>query len=127
MIFKSNDELQAKCREWQKRLRLQDWEVVAQIVRAHDMTIEDAQGEVVHFVKKKKAVISLRDQIDFPPGVLERDMEIDLVHELLHLYFIPVHTDENDLFIEQAVECLAHSFVMLNQERRNIQKELKAV
>lgn len=128
MIYKNDEELQAACAEWQKRLRLQDWIVVSEIVRARDMENEGAAAEVKHFIKPKRAYIGIRDSIDFPEGVFEQDMERDLVHELIHLYLAPLHTDETDETVEQIVECLAHSFVTLHREKLpQSKKELKAV
>jgi hypothetical protein len=129
MIFKNDEELQAKCEEWQKRLRLQDWIVKCKIVRQRDMTNETAAAEVKHYIKKKQAAIRMRDSIDYPDEcITDQDMEWDLIHELLHLYLAPLHTDETDEVVEQIVECLASSFIALYREKQpQAKKELKAV
>lgn len=129
MIFKNDEELQAKCEEWQKRLRLQDWIVKCKIVRQRDMTNETAGAEVKHYIMKKQAAIRVRDSIDYPEETItEQDMEWDLIHELLHLYLAPLHTDETDEHVEQIVECLASSFILLYREKQpQVKKELKVV
>lgn len=119
MIFKNDEELQVKCLEWQKRLRLQDWIVKCKIVRQRDMDDEEAAAECNPHLKKKVAAIRIRDPIDMPEKmIIEQDMEWDLVHELVHLHLQPLNTEDADLVaIEQAVECLAHSFIMLYREK----------
>lgn len=129
MIYKTNEELQTACAEWQKRLRLQDWIVKCKIVRQKEMINETAAAEVKHYIMKKQAIIRMRDPIDFPEEVImEQDMEWDLIHELLHLYLAPLHTDETDEAVEQIVECLASSFITLHRDKQpQAKKELKAV
>jgi hypothetical protein len=130
VIFKNDEELQAKCEEWQKRLRLQDWIVECNIVRSRDMEIEDAAAECHPILKKKIAALRIRDSIDYPikDMIGAHDMEQDLVHELLHLYLFPIHNDENDIVVEQIVDCLATSFISLHREKLpQAKKELKVV
>ena len=52
-------------------------------------------------------------------GEPEHDMELDLVHELIHLHITPNDGDDSSWrfdIIEQGVECLAYAFVTLNRE-----------
>lgn len=130
MIYKTNEELQIACAEWQKRLRLQDWIVKARIARIKEMDDQEAGAECNPYLKRKIAAIRIRDSIDMPDKmIIEQDMEWDLVHELLHLHFQPLNTEDSDeIALEQAVDVLAHSFITLYREKQlQAKKELKVV
>ncbi len=131
MIFKSDEELQEKLIEWQKRLRLQDWIIKAGIKRNRDMK-DKSQGQCQWTITSKLASIFILDHLDYPPdSMLEQDMEQTLVHELIHLHFAPFD-DESDtpkeVAIEQAVDCIAYGLVQLHREKiPQNKKELKVV
>lgn len=82
------DELLA---DWQRRLRLRDWNVKVQLRRRHDMSLEDSCGACRWQLSKKLACVELLDPIDYDPGSFgwPQDVEWTLVHELLHLHFAP--------------------------------------
>jgi hypothetical protein len=130
MIFKNDEELQTKCEEWKKRLRLQDWIVKCKIARNKDV-VANAQGHCSWVIQKKMATILILDPLDYPDDTMHpQDMEQTLVHELLHLHFAPFD-DETDtpkeIAIEQAIDCIAFSLVNLYREKNDHKKELKAV
>lgn len=103
MIYKDDTQVREACKEWQKRLRLQDWIVKAGIYRARDMDLNECQGECVWHTKTKLATIRLIDPVDYPEGLIEdQDMEKTLVHELLHLHFAPIHADTDNEMIDDA-------------------------
>ena len=80
------------CLEWQKRLRLQDWKLEVSVVRAADMSLNEAVAEYSCTLERKTAIIRLLDPIDNETlglGVNDRDMEKDLVHEIVHCHFAP--------------------------------------
>ncbi|MEW6044997.1 MAG: hypothetical protein AB1609_00710 [Bacillota bacterium] len=112
----SQDELTEKCRLWQRRLRLQDWDIVTKIVRADDMH-SDGQGECMWVIERKEAIIKLLDPVDYSPrSPFEQDHERTLVHELLHLHFAPFTAKDGtpeDVAQEQAIQCLAKALVAL--------------
>ena len=116
VIF-NEDELRAKCAEWQKILRLQDWIVVPKILRARDMDLEGCAGECSWQLQKRMAAIHVIDPVDHPPDLLEEyDMELTLVHELLHLHFAPLHDSDGDnLEEEQAIEAISRGLIALKR------------
>ncbi len=113
----TEQELQALCSLWQKRLRLQDWTVVVRVVRRHEMALKDVQGECEWVLPRKQAVIRLLDPVDYvPERIVPQDMETDLVHELLHLYFAPFDADDGtleEMHQEQAINAIGQALVAL--------------
>lgn len=120
----TQEQLEALCREWQKTLRLQDWDVKVRIVRQRDMDNHNAQGEVDWTLPKKSAAISILDPTDYPPNSWwGQDIERTLVHELLHLHFAPFVEEEDGLkrvAEEQAIDCLAIALVALKRRGQNV-------
>lgn len=117
----SQEELEQKLSYWQKRLRLQDWLIEVRIARVREMD-QDCAAQVNWVLPKKMATIYVLDQIDYPPDITgERDMENDLVHELLHLHLAPIHDHYGkdcsmySMFEEQAIESIA--FGLVDSER----------
>jgi hypothetical protein len=109
VIF-NNEQLQEKLREWQRRLRLQDWIIEARICRIHDLQPESL-ANIYPTMEKKTALIKILDPIDYDPSsMLPYDMENSLVHELLHLHFWPITGDDEEgnyhIAEEQAIECI---------------------
>lgn len=116
-VILNEEELQERLKYWQEKLRLQDWIVEVQISRGKDM-MEDTCACVDYTLSKKMASVKILDPIDYPDDVMgERDMENDLVHELLHLHFAPINehfNDDNEIystFEEQAVESIASGLI----------------
>lgn len=111
-------ELRALCNEWQKRLRLQDWRVTAEIARYHELG-EGTGAHVELALQRRAARIKVRHPDDEPPdGDHALDTEGYLVHELLHLpfiHYIPAKGPEEDAF-EQALNALAEALVALKRE-----------
>lgn len=113
----TQEELEALCRTWQKRLRLQDWTVKVRIVRRHELDHADIQGQVTWVLSRREALIKLLDPIDYLPDcVLPQDLETTLVHELVHLYFAPFDAEDGtleDIYQEQAIDGLSKALVEL--------------
>lgn len=114
-VILTEEELRVKCCEWQRILRLQDWIVVTKIKRDRDMALEGVCGECSWQLSKRMAAINILDPIDYPPDSIEpHDMELTLVHELLHLHFAALHDqDENEIPEEQAIEAISRGLVYL--------------
>lgn len=120
-IIFSQEQLDKKLLYWQKKLRLQDWIIEAKISRSKEM-IEGVTASVNWTLNKKMASVQILDHIDYPDDVMgTRDMENDLVHELLHLHFAPIndHFSNDDetyhMFEEQAIESITSG--LINTER----------
>lgn len=100
------------CRLWQKRLRLQDWSVKAEIV-----------PKEVPEHRHLAATEFGSTQIDF--GEVAADMlvreneltEATLVHELLHLRLLPFDYDDHEAK-EVAINLLADCFLRAHPRRR---------
>ncbi|MCM3573295.1 hypothetical protein M3172_08815 [Mesobacillus subterraneus] len=109
VIF-NDEQLQEKLKEWQKRLRLQDWIIEARICRIHEL-MPDSLANIHPTLEKKAALIKIMDPIDYDPTfMLPYDMENSLVHELLHLHLWPITGDDEErkhhIAEEQAIECI---------------------
>src|SRR5215469_18222449 len=100
-------QLEAWLREWQKILRLQDWDCKVSLKRAADMHADSCEGCNRYHTALKTASIHVRDPIDhesdaeWPP-----DAEETIVHELIHLHFAPFYATKGlvNTFQEQAIE-----------------------
>src|SRR4051812_49909101 len=102
-------ELEALLAEWQAVLRLQDWVVKVRLAES------DLLNGVAHCAatsNRKLATIRISDPEGLPrDGDGDRDMEADLVHELLHLHFDPFApsdwTSPQGVAMEQAIDLIA--------------------
>jgi hypothetical protein len=119
-VILTKEQLQQKCNEWQKRLRLQDWIITVKICRYHE-TDEGRQAEVTWALSKKMASIKVVNSNDYPPDCMApQDMENALVHELLHLHFAPLTKgQEDDLYIqeEHAIESITSGLITALKEK----------
>src|SRR6266853_6480419 len=71
---------------WQRRLRLQDWNI--SIVMAHPTALRQRTlGNIRWDAPRKTAVIRVLDASDYhmPFSATLKDMEFTIVHELIHL------------------------------------------
>lgn len=102
-------QMQQKCQEWQKRLRLADWDVEVKILPAMDMHDTQLQGSVRWQITEKTANIRLvtpEDAVKQNP-VRPYSIEETLIHELLHLHMAGFEPDAS-----QQAECLAMEFAI---------------
>ena len=108
---------EARCRTWQERLRLQAWDVKVKI--ASREVLPDKGGEVQYIRHTQTAVIRLLDPSQYDPACdFPLDLERTLVHELLHLLFSPLDTEdaaERLTTEEQAVHALSRALVELER------------
>lgn len=103
------------CAEWQKRLRLMDWLVTVRYRRADDMPLANKGGCCSWKITLKAAVVDVLDPVDYPADShFLQDVEVTVVHELLHLHIAPFVADDDtpeDIAQEQAIECIAQALV----------------
>jgi hypothetical protein len=103
------------CTIWQKRLRLQDWNVKVSTCRERDMCIEGTQGSCNYSHQLKAALIQILDPSDYPPeSITAQDIEVTLVHELLHLHFAALEPERDSpqhVALEQAIDLTAYALV----------------
>lgn len=121
-VILSQEELQEKLKYWQEKLRLQDWIIEVRIARSEDM-MESVSACVNWTLSKKMAIIKVLDPIDYPDDIMGvRNMEDDLVHELLHLHFAPINDHFGgrgkvyNTFEEQAIESIASGLISCIRE-----------
>lgn len=118
-VVLSEDDLIDLCREWQKRLRLQDWTFCVQMVRYADMG--ERVGNCEWWRNERRALIEIMRPEDWPEGfqLAHADPELVLVHELLHLVLIDCSPDDGDepreRGQEQAIHDLAGALVALKR------------
>lgn len=120
-VIYTNEELRAKCAEWQKILRLQDWDIRTSIVRAREMQAEDSNAECKVNIQHRLAQIKIVDPVDFHTDELNpQDMERYLVHELLHIHLWPFTENlEGPLedAEEQAINMIAGALIQLHRKQ----------
>jgi hypothetical protein len=118
-VILTEEQLQQKLKEWQKRLRLQDWIIKVRLARALELP-ENSMGCVHVVLPKKMAIIKVLDPIDYDSSLmLPQDMEDTLVHELLHLHLEPIlHgiDDSKHIEVEQAIESISFGLVTALRE-----------
>ncbi len=112
----SQENLESLLAEWQKILRLQDWQIKVSFARGHE--IEGHQGRITIYLNFKQALIKLRNPIDWTDEDFPDDTEVDLVHELIHLHINTFDTTKpgtlERVALEQVDELLARALVGLN-------------
>lgn len=111
--------LESLLAEWQKTLRLRDWDVVVQLSRIFDMPVADSVGLCTWLMPAKTATIRILDPADYDPAYVHPfDPEKTLVHELLHLHFAPFFPDGEageNVAHEQAIESIAKALVTVKR------------
>ena len=116
----TEEELSLLCCKWQKKLRLSHWDIAIRISRAEDMPIAEVQAANQISLTTEKALISILDSQDYPKGVFPQDMEVSLVHELLHIplkYFAnPAPSSLEYTLMEAFIEGTARLLVSLSRK-----------
>jgi hypothetical protein len=119
LLSLTDADVQAICRIWQARLRLQDWDIHCQLVRGFRLT--EAVAEVESLETKRVAWIRVMNPLDFQPdSLLPQDVERSIVHELLHLVLSPLAPGEATLAEEQIVNTLSATLVSLWRSRPDL-------
>lgn len=107
-------QLKKLCKEWQKILRLQDWDIELRLVTLEQMG-NDAQGCIMPSLPNKTAVMFILDQGSYTDDIFPQDMEETLVHELVHLHTAPFCPEDETFLEEQAVELMASALVAVKR------------
>lgn len=114
------DDLQKQCHMWQRKLRLQDWNVHVSLARLSDMPGGDAIGAIVPRHERKDAQMTLLTPLDLPlvsAGFLQQEelnYDLTIVHELIHLHlwsFTLNLTEAQLVCEEQAVNALSRCII----------------
>jgi hypothetical protein len=115
----SQEKLDALCVEWQSILHLQAWDIVVKICRNGEFEDKDCVGENLWDLRVCKSFIRILDPIDYKSSSWGYDMEVCLVHELLHLHFMSFQPKDDGLehdFMESVIERLASVLVDLKRK-----------
>ena len=111
----TQEELAGLCVTWQARLRLQDWQVQIRFARAAELGGE-VQGDCDWCLPKKAALIRILTPADYPENCpWPQDVELTVVHELLHLHGAPFdqfeHRSADDNALEVMIDSTAQALV----------------
>jgi hypothetical protein len=111
--------LNARLAFWQQRLDLRDWKL--SVVSSHPSELKPETLGNIHWEKDTKTatirVLSISDYQMACPAALE-DMELTVVHELVHLTLSPLRsatTNRSDE--EHAVNQIAYALLKLERQR----------
>jgi hypothetical protein len=104
---------------WKSELPLRDWDIKFDVRRAWDMGGDHGRVEVLEV--KRCAFIQLLDPRDANPMEMQPyDMEVTLVHELLHCCFAPFLREDisehEDVCQEQAVHGMSLALVAMRRK-----------
>lgn len=121
----TEDELKKLCAFWQNQLKLNNWRIAIGIERKTVFNNSQSIGEIDYVLPLRQAIIKVLDPLDYPNSPFEQDMEITLVHELLHLHFALFEPKSDDslefLIMESTIEQLAN--ILVEMKRTNIQDQ----
>lgn len=121
----TEDELKKLCAFWQNQLKLNNWRIAIGIERKTVFNNSQSTGEIDYVLPLRQAIIKILDPLDYPNSPFEQDMEISLVHELLHLHFALFEPKSDDLLefliMESTIEQLAN--ILVEMKRTNIQDQ----
>ena len=108
-----NPDLRTLCDEWQKRLRLQDWDVHIEYRSAEAM--DENEGSCLKTEPLMLANIAVLDPADYHNNRWPQTIEVTVVHELLHLWMWPFMPDKSDKLkytaAEQAIQRISEALV----------------
>lgn len=122
-VHLNQTQAEALCEEWQAVLGLSQWDVFVKIVRGNGLHLpHDLQGSCEWALRRHEAIIKLMDPVDYDPEFCRPlDMEVTLVHELLHLHFAPFDHSEkgspDDIATEQVIHHLSEALVRLKRAK----------
>jgi hypothetical protein len=112
--------LQRECKHWQRKLRLQDWNVKVSLLRLNEMPDQECIGAILPMIERKDANMMLLSPMDVPllSSHYLNDEEVNygltIVHELLHLHlaaFTQTLTPDQTVAEEQAINALSRAFI----------------
>ena len=104
---------------WQKRLKLEDWNITFKLVHLSDLKPKTL-GNIHWDADLKKASMSILSPADYKlafPDAL-KDMEFTIVHELVHLQLSSLPRNEASRSAEEkAVNTLTEALLNLDRQR----------
>ncbi len=110
-------------KKWQAILRLQDWDIDVSVVPAAAFMQDGCSGECGTSPLHKSASIHLVIPRDYyllgSKETPDYDMEMTLIHELVHVSLCEITENVPKLLVEQAVDSLTKALVTLRDEAEN--------
>lgn len=82
---------------WQERLKLLDWDIKARWAKPNEEDMEDRYGLSIIHAETRRAEIILMNPDDYSEEDKQdktKDIEVFLVHELIHPAFSPFDTED---------------------------------
>jgi hypothetical protein len=125
-VIQTEEELAILGRWWQEKLKLQQWEIVFQLVPKKHTSFVDIDCQARVFWKRAglQAQVMLMRHEDWASEEFPHDMEKSLVHELLHLVFAPFAAEgedtEMDIAQEQAIQIISRALIDLKRAGKDI-------
>jgi len=106
-----------RLRTWQERMNLRDWDLRVELLRA-DQLEPKTLGNIHWDTDVKKATIGVLSPLDYPLpyNAMLADMEVTVVHELVHLQLASLPRSEASRRTEErAVNEIAATLLRLSQ------------
>lgn len=99
----TNKQLKARGLYWQSRLRLMDWDIDFNFASAMNLT--GTVGNCCRDDHNKSAIINIcKEAENTDMYKYNNNIEVTLVHELLHIHFTPLFRKDPDKFEANAQE-----------------------
>ncbi len=113
--FTSKEELNQCLKWWQKKLFLTDWIIKARVCRKEDFKSDDKlAGENYFSTINRYSQISIleKEEYEQEKPIMKYCAEKILLHELLHLKFDTIYSNQEDWVVHVLVEQMAKSMIM---------------
>lgn len=107
-----------RLRIWQDRMNLKDWDIQVALVRA-DRLEPKTLGNIHWDTDEKKATIDVLSPLDYqlPYNAMLADMEVTVVHELVHLELASLpRSDASRRVEEHAVNEISGALLRLSRQ-----------
>jgi len=114
---------------WKDILSLRDWNTGVRVVRQWELDDEHTIAQVDYNLRKKDAILKVLSPKDLDRHASmsvdgeERDYDVHIAHELLHLHFAPLQLEgkQNEIGEEQAVHSIGRGLVRLYRHNETLQ------
>ena len=117
-VVVTNEQVHDWLHLWQKRLRLEEWKIDVKIVRVWELE-QGTLGHIDWSIPHKTATIKVLNPADYelPKDKIPADIELSVVHELVHLHLsvLPLNKSSRGAE-EQVVSMIADALVNLEHE-----------
>lgn len=94
-IFNLN-RLEELLEEWKSILHLEQWDIELIISQQKNFLGGDSQGEITFNKVECSAIIRILDPVDWVNIPFNQDMEMTLVHELLHIIYADFEPEDSN-------------------------------